>query len=122
MPRKILIVEDDHNILISLDFLMRSENYDTRTAGTGNGALAIVGEFIPDLILLDVMLPMMNGFEVCQTLRANPALNALKIVMLTAKGRESEIAEGMASGADAYITKPFATRDLVKIVKQLLGD
>lgn len=120
--RKILLVEDDHNILFSLEFLMKAEGYDTRSTTTGKGALSIVEEFIPDLVLLDVMLPMMNGFEVCQSLRANPALNTLKIVMLTAKGRESEIAAGMASGADAYITKPFATRDLVQTVKQLLED
>jgi DNA-binding response OmpR family regulator len=121
MPKKILIVEDDPNILFSLEFLMKSEGFDTLSANSGAAVLATVRAFAPDLVLLDVMLPAMNGFEVCQALRANPALSRLKIILLTAKGREAEIASGIASGADAYITKPFATRDLVKTVNHMLG-
>ena len=121
MPQKILIVEDDPNILFSLEFLMKNEGFDTRSTNSGAAVLAVAQEFMPDLVLLDVMLPVMNGFEVCQTLHAAPALKLPKIILLTAKGREAEIAKGIALGADAYITKPFATRELVKTVKYVLG-
>jgi DNA-binding response OmpR family regulator len=76
--------------------------------------------FAPDLVLLDVMLPLLNGFEVCRKIRENPAWNAVKIVMLTAKGREAEVDKGLALGADLYVTKPFSTKDLVARVDELL--
>ena len=75
----------------------------------------------PDLILLDVMMPKKSGFEVCQALRSDPVLATIKVVMLTAKGRETEVAKGLALGADAYITKPFSTKDLVARIKSLLA-
>lgn len=121
MQKKILIVDDEPNIVISLEFLMQREGFQVAVAVDGAAALQIVAAEKPDLILLDIMLPRMDGFEVCRQIRANPDWRNIKIVMLTAKGRETEIAKGVALGADAYITKPFSTRDLVGQVKQLLA-
>lgn len=122
IPKKILIADDEPNIVVSLEFLMRRNGYQVRTAGDGEEALRLLEEFRPDLILLDVMLPLRDGFEVCQKIRENPDWKSLKVIMLTAKGREVEIAKGLALGADAYITKPFATRDLLANVQRLLGE
>lgn len=121
MSKKILIVDDEPNIVISLEYLMKKEGFDVAVATDGDAALALAGSFRPDLMLLDVMMPKKSGFEVCELLRADPALNDIKIVMLTAKGRDSEIAKGTGLGADAYITKPFSTKDLVVRVKSMLG-
>ncbi len=121
MGRKVLIVDDEPNIVISLEFLMKKEGFTVAVASDGEAALAQVAAFEPDLVLLDVMMPKKSGYEVCELLRADPARAGLKIVMLTAKGRETEVAKGMALGADAYVTKPFATKDLVAQVKTLLG-
>lgn len=121
MTHKILIVDDEPNIVISLEFLMKKEGFAVAVASDGEAALAQVAEFNPDLVLLDVMMPKKSGYEVCEAIRADPARAAMRIVMLTAKGRETEVAKGMALGADAYVTKPFATRDLVARIKQLLA-
>jgi DNA-binding response OmpR family regulator len=121
MAHKILIVDDEPNIVISLEFLMKKEGFDIAIAGDGEEALAKVASFKPDLLLLDVMMPRKSGFEVCEALRADPALAGLLIVMLTAKGRDTEVAKGLAIGADAYVTKPFSTKDLVAKVKSMLG-
>ena len=121
MSHKILIVDDEPNIVISLEFLMKKEGFQIAVAGDGEEALAKVASFATDLLLLDVMMPKKSGFEVCEALRADPANSALKIVMLTAKGRETEVAKGLAIGADTYVTKPFSTKDLVVRVKELLG-
>lgn len=120
MRKKVLIAEDESNILVSLEFLMEKSGYEIRTVADGEEALRVAREFHPDLLLLDVMLPLRNGFEVCQLLREAPDSSAMKIVMLTAKGRDTEVAKGLALGADAYITKPFATRELLDTVKRLL--
>ncbi len=122
MARRILIVDDEPNIVISLEFLMRREGYEVEIASDGEAAMKSLAESAPDLVLLDVMLPRMNGFEVCQQLRANPAWRAIKILVLTARGRDSEIARGLTLGADLYVTKPFSTKDLVAQVRRLLGD
>jgi len=122
MAHKILIADDEPNIVVSLEYLMKREGFDVRVAANGDEALAQLAEFAPDLLLLDVMLPRRNGFEVCQQLRSDPRWKDLKVVMLTAKGREIEMQKGLALGADAYITKPFSTKELVARVKQLLGD
>jgi DNA-binding response OmpR family regulator len=119
MTAKVLIVDDEPNIVTSLEFLMRQNDFETRVARDGDEALAEVERFRPDLVLLDVMLPRRDGFEVCQTLRAGGATEP-KIVMLTAKGRESEAEKGLALGADAYVTKPFSTRELVARVAEML--
>jgi len=121
MARKVLIVDDEPNIVASLEFLMTRQGYETRVVGDGDEVLAAVEKFRPDLILLDVMLPHRDGFEVCQQLRAG-GHNTVKIVMLTAKGRDAEAAKGMAVGADAYVTKPFSTRDLVAQVAGMMPD
>ena len=121
MTKKILIVDDEPNIVISLEFLMKKEGFDVAVAGDGEEALAKVASFAPDLVLLDVMMPKKSGFEVCEALRADPARAGLLVVMLTAKGRETEVAKGLAIGADAYVTKPFSTKDLVSRVKGMLG-
>lgn len=121
MPHKILIVDDEPNIVISLEFLMKKEGFAVAVAGDGDAALAQLAAFGPDLVLLDVMMPKKSGYEVCQAIKADPAQVATKVVMLTAKGRESEVAKGLALGADAYVTKPFATKELVAKIKSLLA-
>lgn len=122
MTKKILIVDDEPNIVMSLEFLMKKAGFEVAVAVDGDDALAQVALLNPDLVLLDVMMPKKSGYEVCEALRADPGRAGMKIVMLTAKGRETEVAKGMALGADAYVTKPFSTRDLVAEVTKLLGD
>jgi DNA-binding response OmpR family regulator len=119
MASRVLIADDEPNIVISLEFLMKQRGYETRVARDGDEALAEVERFQPDLVLLDVMLPRRNGFEVCQKLRAD-GWTDLRIVMLTAKGRDIEIEKGLALGADAYVTKPFSTGELVERVAGML--
>jgi DNA-binding response OmpR family regulator len=121
MSKRILIVDDEPNIVVSLEFLMKREGFETIVAGDGEAALAAVADRSPDLVVLDVMLPKMNGFEVCQRIRSDPRRQGLKILMLTAKGRDTEVAKGIGLGADAYVTKPFSTKDLVAQIKQRLG-
>ncbi len=121
MAKKILIAEDEANIVASIEFLLQQAGYELRIAHNGEEALREVGEFLPDLVLLDVMMPLRNGFEVCQKIRENAQWKHIRIVMLTAKGRQSEISKGMALGADAYLVKPFATKDLLEQVRALLG-
>ncbi|MBS1191606.1 MAG: response regulator [Rhodocyclaceae bacterium] len=120
MTYKILIADDEPNIVISLEFLMKKEGFQVAVANDGEDALDKVGSFAPDLLLLDVMMPKKSGFEVCEALRADPSLAGLRIIMLTAKGRQTEVAKGLAIGADAYITKPFSTKELVAKVRSML--
>lgn len=120
MTRKLLIADDEPNILISLEYLLKREGYQVTVARDGQEALDAVGRECPDLLLLDVMMPRKNGFEVCQALRADERFSALKILMLTAKGRDTDVAKGQALGADAYMTKPFATRELVQKIADML--
>jgi DNA-binding response OmpR family regulator len=122
MTAKVLIAEDEANIALSLEFLMRNQGYEVRSATDGEAALREIESFRPDLILLDIMLPLCDGFEVCQRVRDDPACKETKIVMLTAKGREVEVAKGLALGADLYLTKPFATRELIASVARLLAE
>ena len=121
MTKKILIVDDEPNIVISLEYLMKKEGFVVAVANDGEAALQKVASFAPDLVLLDVMMPKKSGYEVCAAMRADPALAGTKIIMLTAKGRDTEVAKGLAMGADAYVTKPFSTKDLVAQVKAMLG-
>ena len=121
MPHSILIVDDEPNIVISLEFLMKKANYDVRVARDGQEALRAVEERVPDLVLLDVMMPKLDGFSVCQTIRDNPDWKDVRIVILTARGRDIEREKGLALGADDYITKPFSTREVVERVRQYLG-
>jgi len=121
MTKKILIVDDEPNIVISVEFLMRREGFEVGVARDGEEALERAASLIPDLVLLDVMMPKMNGFEVCHRLRSDPAFEKTRILILSAKGRDAEVTKGLEMGADGYITKPFSTRDLVAQVKSLLG-
>jgi DNA-binding response OmpR family regulator len=122
MNRKVLIAEDEPNIVASLEFLLRQSNYDVRVARDGEEALRLVASFAPHLVLLDVMMPRKSGFEVCRHIRGNPAWRHVKVMMLSAKGRDSDIDQGLALGADAYVTKPFSTKALLATVRELLPE
>jgi two-component system alkaline phosphatase synthesis response regulator PhoP len=121
MMQRILIVDDEPNIVLSLEFLMEQSGYEVAIARDGEEALVQMEAFRPDLVLLDVMLPLRSGFEVCQKIRENRAWDRVKVVMLSAKGRELDTSKGLALGADAYITKPFSTKDLIEEVRALLA-
>ena len=120
MTHKILIADDEPNILISLEFLMKREGYEVVVARDGQEALEAIERERPALVLLDVMMPIKTGFDVCHQVRASESLRDTRILMLTAKGRDTDIAKGLALGADAYMTKPFSTRDLVQKVRDML--
>jgi DNA-binding response OmpR family regulator len=120
MSCKILIVDDEPNILLSLEYLMKREGYEVLVARDGQEALDVMRRERPRLVLLDVMMPKKSGFEVCQELRADDALRDTLVLMLTAKGRETDVAKGLGVGANAYVTKPFSTRELVDRVGGLL--
>jgi len=120
MAKRILIADDEPNIVLSLEFLMRRAGYQVEKVGDGDAALEAVRQAPPDLVLLDVMMPRRDGFEVCQEIRRDPALAGVRIAMLTAKGREVEREKGLALGADSYITKPFATQEVLDTVRSLL--
>jgi DNA-binding response OmpR family regulator len=121
MAKRILIADDEPNIVMSLEFLMEASGFEVQTAADGEQAIEAIAAFRPDLVLLDVMMPKRNGYEVCQWIRADPALAGVKVVMLTAKGRDADVEKGLGVGADAYVTKPFATRELVARVNALLA-
>ncbi len=121
MSATILIADDEPNILLSLEFLMKREGFHVLVARDGQEALAAIEQHRPALVLLDVMMPLKTGFEVCQAVRARDELADTRLLMLTAKGREIDVAKGLALGADGYMTKPFSTRELVAKVRELLG-
>lgn len=121
MTRSVLVVDDEPNIVLSLEFLMKQAGYEVRVARDGEAALQAIAEKVPDLVLLDVMMPKRDGYDVCQTVRGNPDWRGVRIIMLTARGREIEKEKGLALGADDYITKPFSTREVVDRVKFYLG-
>lgn len=121
MSQKILVADDEPNIVISLEYLLKREGYTVLIARDGQEALETIARELPDLVLLDVMMPIKTGFEVCQSVRADDKLQAIKILMLTARGRDTDVAKGLALGADAYITKPFSTRELAQKVSEMLG-
>ncbi|HEU4851745.1 MAG TPA: response regulator [Telluria sp.] len=121
MTHRILIVDDEPNIVISLEFLLQKSGFEVGIARDGEQALSQMAAFQPDLVLLDIMLPKLNGYEVCQKIRENRDWDRVKVVMLSAKGRELEVNKGIALGADAYVTKPFSTRELVERVRSLLA-
>ena len=118
--KRIILVDDDPGIVELFKDVLESRGYQVQTFQRGWEALQAVSRERPDLIILDIMLPRVNGYEVCQEIRAEPALQGTRILMLTAKGRETEVSKGMAMGADAYMTKPFSTKELVAKVKSLL--
>jgi DNA-binding response OmpR family regulator len=118
--RRVLIVDDEPNIVLSLEFLLRQQGYEVSVARDGEEALAAASRLRPDLVVLDVMLPGLDGFEVCRRLRERPEHGGLKILLLTARGRDVDRVRGMDEGADAYVSKPFSTRELMKTVAELL--
>jgi len=120
MAKEIFIVDDEPNVVVPIQFLMEQQGYRVMIAERGEDALDLIYQYKPDLVLLDIMLPGIDGYKVCEIVRLNPNYRKIKIIFLTAKGREEEIAKGLALGADAYITKPFSNIELVAKVKELL--
>jgi DNA-binding response OmpR family regulator len=122
MAKKVLIADDEPNIVTSLEYLMTKSGYRVEVARNGEEALELVASFLPDLVLLDVMMPRRSGYEVCQKMRERADWGHIKIVMLSAKGREAEVNKGLSLGADAYVTKPFSNRELIARVAALLAE
>jgi two-component system, OmpR family, alkaline phosphatase synthesis response regulator PhoP len=120
MTQSILVADDEPSILLSLQFLLQKAGYEVRLAHNGEEVIQAVEQSTPDLLLLDAMMPQRDGYDVCQTIRADPRWTALPIIMLTAKSRDVERQKGMALGATDYVTKPFSTRDLVATVRKHL--
>jgi two-component system, OmpR family, alkaline phosphatase synthesis response regulator PhoP len=119
---KILVVDDEPNIVLPLQFLMEQNNYQVDVAASGEEAIEKLMQFEPDLVLLDIMLPGIDGYEVCEIMRLDEKWKKTKIIFLTARGRDIDIAKGLVLGADAYITKPFSNSEVVQKVKELLDD
>jgi DNA-binding response OmpR family regulator len=122
VTHKVLIADDEPNIVISLEFLMKREGHDVSVARDGQQALQMIRSWRPDLVLLDVMMPLKSGFEVLQEVRADEAVASTKILLLTAKGRDTDTAKGLALGATGYMTKPFSTKELAARVRAILAD
>ena len=122
MPKKILIVDDEPSIIVPVQFLMEQNGYDVMVAFSGEEAMEIIADTKVDLILLDIMLPVIDGFEVCQRVRENPQWSKIIIILLTALGSDANVEKGLALSADAYITKPFSNVEIVEKVKELLGN
>jgi DNA-binding response OmpR family regulator len=116
-----LIADDEPSIVAALEFLLQRNDYEVRIARTGDEALQLIETFHPDLVLLDVMMPQKSGYEVCARVRQRPEWHATKIVMLSARGRDAEVARGLSAGADMYVIKPFSTRELMGKIEELLG-
>jgi len=121
VAKKVLIADDEPNIVAAIEFLMKQRGYDVYTAADGGEALDVVERVVPDLVVLDVMMPQTSGYEVCQTIRKRAEWRHIKVLMLSAKGRDAEVVKGVAMGADLYVTKPFSTRELMARVDGLLG-
>jgi DNA-binding response OmpR family regulator len=119
MKSKILIVDDEPNIVLSLDFLFRKNDFDVFIARNGAEALSILAEQTPDVVILDIMMPEVDGYEVCRRIKKEMNLPS-KVIFLSAKSKEADIEKGYSEGADLYLTKPFSTRNILKQVKELL--
>lgn len=120
MSRRVVIADDEPNLVLPLEYMLKREGYEVTVARDGQAALEAIGRVRPDLVLLDVMMPLKSGFDVCQVLRADEAQRDLRILLLTARGRDDDIAKGLALGADAYMVKPFSPKDLLLKVRELL--
>lgn len=120
MSRRILVADDEPNIVAALDFMLRRAGYEVAVARTGEEALRQVAERPPDLVLLDVMMPLISGYEVCARIRERPEWAGVRILMLSARGREAEARRGLEAGADLYLVKPFSTRELMQKIEGLL--
>ncbi|MEM6497983.1 MAG: response regulator [Pseudomonadota bacterium] len=121
MSQSVLIVDDESYIVTSLSYVMKNAGFDVDSAGDGEEALEKIKAKTPDLVILDIMMPKLDGFEVCKQIRANPDWDSVRIIMLTAKGRDSEREKGLELGADDYLTKPFSTRDILQRAKDVLA-
>ena len=121
MTHRIVIAEDEPNLVIPLEYMLKREGFEVTVARDGQEALEAIAPVHPHLVLLDVMMPRKSGFDVCQVLRADEANRDIRILLLTAKGRDDDVAKGLALGADAYMTKPFSPKELVLKVRELLG-
>ena len=121
MAKRILIADDEANIVIALEFLLQKSGYEVKVVANGEEALGQLESFGPDLVLLDVMMPQVSGYEVCQRMRSRPEWRRIKIVVLSAKGREVEVSKGISLGADLYVTKPFSNTELVGTINDLLS-
>lgn len=121
MSRRILVADDEPNILAALEFMLRRAGYEVDVARDGEEALRQLEQRPPDLVLLDVMMPVLSGYDVCERLRARPEWAGVKVVMLSARGRETETNRGLAAGADLYVVKPFSNRELLQKIDSLLG-
>lgn len=117
---KVLVVDDEPNILMSLEFLMRKSGYEVFIARDGAEALQLVHEQHPNVLVLDVMMPQVDGYEVCQLIKSNPDLEQIRVIFLSAKSKETDIERGYAAGADLYLSKPFSTKELVKRIQEFL--
>jgi DNA-binding response OmpR family regulator len=120
VTKRILIADDEPNIITALEFLLRGSGHEVSVARNGEEALALVDSVRPDLVVLDVMMPLRSGYDVCERIRERPEWSHIKIVMLSAKGRESQVRKGLALGADLYITKPFSNDELIDKINRLL--
>jgi len=121
-PRRVLVVEDEDNIALALDYLMTREGYDHDRVADGGAALPKIRAMRPDLVVLDVMLPGVSGYDICRDVRGDPALREVKILMMTARGSSVERRRGQAIGADGFITKPFELKELRQEMRRLLAD
>lgn len=121
MSKKVLIADDEPNIVAALEFLLQKHGYEVQVAANGEEALVQLDAFKPDLVLLDVMMPKVSGYEVCQRMRSQPRWRNIKVVILSAKGREVEVSKGMSLGADLYVTKPFSSTELVATINEMLS-
>lgn len=120
MTRRVVIADDEPNLVLPLEYMLKREGYEVTVARDGQEALEAIARVDPHLVLLDVMMPRKSGFDVCQMLRADEAHRDLRIMLLTAKGRDDDVAKGLALGADAYVVKPFSPRELLQQVRELL--
>jgi DNA-binding response OmpR family regulator len=120
VKRRILIVEDEPHIVLSLEIVLQRAGYETAVASDGDEGLALVRRLRPDAVVLDIMLPRRNGYEVCQAIKADPELRAVPVIMLSAKGQEVEVVKGLELGAAAYVTKPFGNAEILEAIRAVL--
>ena len=120
--KRILIADDEPYIVTALEFLLKNNGYEVQVARNGDEALALMGNAPPDLVLLDVMMPLRSGYDVCRQIRRQTELRAIKVVMLSAKGGQADVQKGLEAGADLYITKPFSNRELLDKISAVLSE
>jgi DNA-binding response OmpR family regulator len=121
MSKRILIADDEPSIVAALEYLLQQGGYEVLIARNGDEALDLLEQRTPDLVLLDVMMPRKSGYEICSRIRDQAEWRHIKVIMLSAKGRDAEVNRGLAIGADLYVTKPFSTRELMAKIDGLLG-